>query len=418
MLLFVVAVAISLVVSFLCSISEATLLSVGAARIEGLAHSGSRAGHLLRRFRREPDRPIAAILVLNTVANSGGAALATDQFSVAFPGVSPAWFAAAFVVTVLALTEIVPKTIGVMHANALAVPVAIGVQAVTVVLGPVLFVTRQMSRLLAREGAAHTTSLEEIRVLATAGRSQGAFGAITAELIENATRLRDTMARDVMVPRDRVVFLSGKASTEQNLQLVRRAGHSRYPYTPDGELDRVTGFVLTKELLFSLRETVEPDWTQLQVPLLVFPETATLNHVLRRFQREKRHMAIVVDEYGSTHGIITLEDVLEEIVGEIEDELDTEETLIVDRPDGSLLCRGFADVESVFARLGIKGVETESKTLSGFLAERLGSVPAAGSQVEFEGFRFEVTKANNRRAERIRVTPLARNGGADGGIGS
>jgi len=150
----------------------------------------------------------------------------------------------------------------------------------------------------------------------------------------------------------------------------------------------------------------------------VFPETATLNHVLRRFQREKRHMAIVVDEYGSTHGIITLEDVLEEIVGEIEDELDTEETLIVDRPDGSLLCRGFADVETVFARLGIAGVETESKTLSGFLAERLGSVPTAGSEVDCEGFRFEVTKANNRRAERIRVTPLTNGDGAARGIGN
>lgn len=406
MLLFVVAVAISLVVSFVCSISEATLLSVSNGRIEALAHAGSRAGHLLRRFRREPDRPIAAILVLNTIANSGGAALATDQFHVAFPGVSPAWFAAAFVITVLAFTEILPKTLGVVHANALAVPIALGIQTAIVVLAPALFLTRRISRLFSRKAVAHTTSLEEIRVLTTAGRSQGAFGAITAELIENATRLRDTKARDVMVPRDRVVFLSGTASTEHNLKLIRRGGHSRYPYSPTGELDKVTGFILTKDLLFSLRERVEPDWQQLLMPLLVLPETATLNHVLRRFQRERRHLAIVVDEYGSTQGIVTLEDVLEEIVGEIEDEGDTEETLILERPDGSLLCRGVAECEQVFERLGLAGVTTGSNTLSGFLAERLGHVPVAGDQVDVDAFRFEVTKASNRRAERIRVARI------------
>lgn len=406
MLLFVLAVATSLVVCFVASIAEAALLSVSNSRIEGLAHAGSRAGLLLRRYRREPDQPIAAILVLNTVAGSGGAALATDQFHVAFPNVSPAWFAAVFVGTMLTFAEVLPKTLGVVHANRLAVPLAHGVHVAIVLLGPILWLTRQFSRLFTPAGTPATTSLEEIRVLTAAGKSQGAFGSITAELIENATRLRDTKARDVMVPRDRVAFLSGKASTEANLGLVRRGGHSRYPYSPTGDLDRVTGFILTKELLFSLRENVEPDWESLLIPLLVVPETATLNNVLRRFQRAKRHMAIAVDEYGSTQGLITLEDVLEEIVGEIEDELDIEETLIVERPDGTLLCRGLAECEKVFERLGLSGVETTSNTLSGFLAERLGSVPTAGSTVEHGGYGFEVTKANNRRAERIRVRRL------------
>ncbi|MEO6594352.1 MAG: hemolysin family protein [Planctomycetota bacterium] len=408
MLLFVLAVTLSLLCSFLCSISEATLLSVSQARVEGLARSGSRAGLLLRGFRKEPDRPIAAILVLNTVANSGGAAFATEQFVVAFPGISPAWFAAAFVVTVLALTEILPKTIGVVHANSLAPPIAVAVHGLAWVLTPVLYLTRKLSRLFTRRAAVHATALEEIRVLTSAGFSQGAFGSITAELIENATRLRETKAGDVMVPRDRVTHLSGNASTEDTLALIRRSGHSRFPYSPTGELDQVTGVILTKELLFSLRESVEPDWQELLIPLLVVPETALLNHVLRRFQREKRHMAIVVDEYGSTLGIITLEDVLEEIVGEIEDELDTEETLIVERPDGTLLCRGIAEADEVFAKLGLTDVEVDSNTLSGFLAEQLGRVPDPGSQVVFRGVRFEVTKANNRRAERVRVTPQQR----------
>ncbi|MCK5943979.1 MAG: HlyC/CorC family transporter [Planctomycetes bacterium] len=406
MLLLVLAVSLSLLFSFVCSISEATLLSVGQARVEALAQTGTRLGRLLQRFRLEPDRPIAAILIVNTISNSGGAALATAQFSKEFPGVSEAWFAAFFVVTVLAVTEIVPKTMGVVHSDKLAIPVTGVVQTMIVAVWPLLFATRWLARMFARVDAGPSASLDEIRVLATAGMSQGAFGRITGELIQNATKLRDLTAKDVMVSRDRVTYLSGNQPTEANLKRVHRTGHSRFPYTPTGELDDVKGVVLTKELLFSLRERDEPDWESLLVELLIVPESATLNHVLRRFQLSKRHMAIVVDEYGSTQGIVTLEDVLEEIVGEIEDEFDIDQQEILERPDGALLCRGVTEIAEVFRRLQIEGVETESKTLSGFLAERLATVPVAGAHIDVAGFRFEVVKANNRRAERVRVAAV------------
>ncbi|MCA8975140.1 MAG: HlyC/CorC family transporter, partial [Planctomycetes bacterium] len=320
MLLFILAVAFSLLFSFLCSLAEATLLSVGPARVESLARSGSHIGLLLQRWKREPDRPISAILVLNTIANSGGAALATAQFEDAFGDVNPMWFASAFVVSVLAFTEIVPKTIGVVHANRLCVPVAHLVRVTMIVLYPALLLTRVLSKLVAPKSPVATTSLEEIRVLTAVGEEQGAFGSITARIIENATRLRDSKARDVMVPRNRVSFVSGTDSARDNLDRIRRSGHSRFPYTPTGELDDTSGVILTKELLYSLYDHQEPKWENLLIPVLVVPESALLNHLLRRFQLEKRHMAIVVDEYGSTVGILTLEDVLEEIVGEIDDE--------------------------------------------------------------------------------------------------
>ncbi|MEC7724323.1 MAG: hemolysin family protein, partial [Planctomycetota bacterium] len=213
-------------------------------------------------------------------------------------------------------------------------------------------------------------------------------------------------AKDVMVSRDRVTYLSGNQPTEDNLKRVQRTGHSRFPYTPTGELDDVKGVVLTKQLLFHLRDREAPEWESLLVDLLIVPESATHNNVLRKFQVSRRHMAIVVDEYGSTEGIVTLEDVLEEIVGEIEDESDTMPTLIIERADGTLMCRGVAEVADVFEKLALQDVETESKTLSGFLSERLDNVPTAGAHVDVGGFRFEVTKANNRRAERVRVTRL------------
>lgn len=408
MLLFVLSVSFALVVSFVCSLSEATLLSVNQAQVEDLAARGSRAGLLLRRFKQQPDVAISAILVLNTIANTAGATIAGASFGAAFPGVSDVWFVAVFTTTVLLFTEIVPKTAGVVHSSRAAVPVAYAVQGMVLCLRPVLKLTRFVSKLVSHGADVPSTSLEEIRLLATAGQAQGAFGSVTAGIIANATRLRDMRVREVMVPRNRVAFLSGARSTEENLRYVERTGHSRFPFTPTSELDGATGVILTKELLFHLRTRVAPDWGELLIPLLVVPETAKLNHLLRSFQREKRHMAMVVDEYGAIEGIVTLEDVLEEIVGEIDDELDDVETHIVARPDGTLLCRGSAESRKVFARLDLTDVETDSQTLSGFVAEQLGDVPFAGAEFEFGGYVFLVTRANNRRAERVRIVPRGR----------
>jgi putative hemolysin len=406
MLLFVFSVSFALVMSFICSLSEATLLSVTPARVEAIAKKGRRAGQILRGFKAQPDRPIAAILVLNTVANTAGAAVAGASFGDAFPGTEEMWFVATFTVTVLLFTEITPKTIGVVHANTLAVPVAHLVEAMVLLLRPFLFVTRMLSRLVGQTKGGHEHSLEEIRLLATAGHAQGAFGSLTADIIANATRLRDRRVRDVMVPRHRVAFLSGQTPMHETLETLQRTGHSRFPFTPTGDLDGAKGFVLTKELLFHLRTHEKPDWDELLVPLLFVPETQKLNHLLRSMQKEQRHMALVVDEYGAIQGIVTLEDVLEEIVGEIQDELDADETQLVSRPDGSMLCRGQAETRKVFEKLGLHDVETESTTVSGFLAEQLGDVPWAGAEVEFRGYRFVVTKANNRRADRVRIMPL------------
>ncbi|MEY4675054.1 MAG: hypothetical protein RL148_2838 [Planctomycetota bacterium] len=406
MLLFVLSVTTALLVSFLCSLAEAALLSSSIARVEALARKGHPAAAILRRFKLQPDVPIAAILILNTIAHTAGAAVAGASVEHALPQV-PAWlFVTLFTLAVLLLTEILPKTMGVLYGERLLVPVAFSVDMAARLLSPAIWVSKGLSRMVGARNHSSTVSLEEIRLLATAGQSQGAFGSLTAGIIANATRLRETRVREVMVPRHRVTHLSGAHTTQQNLDLVRRTGHSRFPFSPTEDLDGATGVVLTKELLFSLRDRVEPDWEDLLVPLLVMPETATLNNVLRAFQREQRHMAIVVDEYGSVLGIVTLEDVLEEIVGEIEDEMDAAETHVLRRPDGSFLCRGGAEVRKVFADLGIEDVETEAQTLSGFLVEQFGSLPVAGSELDFRGHRFTVTKATNKRAERVRVQRL------------
>jgi len=401
MLVFVLAVASALVFSFLCSVSEAVLLSVGHAQIQKLGKS--KAGKTLRRFKGEIDVPLAAILLLNTVAHTVGTAVAGAKYGEVFDD-STLWiFSLVFTTAILLFTEIMPKTLGVTFAARLAVPVALGVNTLIVVLSPLLYVTRKFSGLLRRGQHRPVTSVEEIRLLAALGRTEGALAARTADLIEGAVSLKELTAYDVMVPRDGVVFLSGQRDLARNLTLIKRTGHSRFPYTPDGNLDSVSGVILTKDLMFQLREQPDqPDYESLLGPLIVVPSSAPLERLLRIFQQERRHMAIVVDEYGGTQGIVTLEDVLEEIVGEIEDESDRVNPFITRRPDGTIVCRGWAETRKVFELIGIDE-EVEMVSIGGFVADLIGRVPAAGDRVEWGGHEFSVVLASPRRAERVEV---------------
>jgi CBS domain containing-hemolysin-like protein len=411
MLILVLTVLGSLTVSFLCSIAEAVVLSVGHAQIEALGKS--RAAEILREFKREIDRPIAAIVSFHTVAHTIGASVCGAMYVHAM-GESSLWvFSLTFTLAVLLFSEIIPKTIGVTYVATLAAPVAYGVTALAFVLRPVLWVTGLVATVLRGDHENPVTSLEEIRLLVALGRTEGALAGRVADMIEGATALRELTAYEVMVPRAQVTFLSGERTVQENLDLIRRSQHSRFPWTPAADLDHAKGVILVKDLLFrdgALATGADLDFEALQTPLLVVPASAPLEKVLRTFQEARRHIAIVVDEYGGTQGLITLEDVLEEIVGEIEDESDRVDQRIFRRADGVFVCRASAETRKLFDILGIDE-SVELVTVGGFVADLVGRVPRTGDVVEFHGFQFSVARASARRAERIevrRITPAAK----------
>jgi CBS domain containing-hemolysin-like protein len=405
MLVFVLAVGAAILFSFLCSVAEAVLLSISHAEIEKLGKS--RAGDILRRFKRDIEVPITAILTLATIAQTTGAAVAGASFRAVFDPRALWVFSLVFTSAILLLSEIVPKTLGVMFAEKLAVPVAYGINLLIWLVKPVIVVVRWVSAPMRRAHRRPVTSLEEIRLLTALGRSEGAVVTRTAEIIERAASLKELTAYDVMVPRNGVRVLAGDRSLDQNLQVIRRTGHSRFPFSPDGDLDRIAGIVLVKELLFQLTESAgEPDWQALLVPPVVVPATMPLDRLLHLFQEKRRHMGVVVDEYGGTQGIITLEDVLEELVGDIEDESDRINPSIVRRPDGTLVCRGWAETRRVFELLDVEA-EVEAASLGGFIANLVERVPRPGDRVEFAGYEFRVVQASARRAERVEVRRAA-----------
>jgi len=404
---FLVAVVGALTISFLCSIFESVLLSVSRGHVERLAKSGSKAGKVLKKWKTmDIEVPIATILILNTIAHTVGATVAGSSYGAVF-GEGSLWiFSAIFTLAVLLLTEIIPKTLGVTFANRLASPVTQAVRVISFPLKPILLITTWISRKLSGDHKKPVTSIEEIRLLAALGHREGDVAGRFAQLIEGVASLRELKVHDVMVPRVSITFLSGTQTLDENLELVRESGHSRFPFTPTGDLDDVDRVVLAKELLFldhDMPEDEEIDWASLKQPLIVVPEGKSLDEALRLFQEQRKHLAMVVDEYGGTQGVITLEDVLEEIVGEIVDETDRVEKLIIKRKDGSYLCRAHAETRKLF-RLLDADYKVDFVTVGGLVADVLGHVPKVDDEAVWNDIRFKVVKASSRRAERVLVS--------------
>ena len=405
MYIFVTAVTTALVVSFLCSIFESVLLSISPARVEALASGGKRAGRLLRDFKSNIDVPIAAILIANTIAHTIGATVAGASYVEVFSEQSLWLFTVVFTLAVLLFTEIIPKTLGVTFAAQLATPVAHAIRYLTLALGPLVWVASKLSRALRGNREADITSIEEIRLLTAIGRNEGVVGARAAGIIDSATRLHQLDAADILLPRSKIVMLSAQQSRDEVLEIMRQSGHSRFPFSSTGRADDISGVVLAKELLFAMQDHPELiPWQDVVRETLFVPETIQLNVLLQSFRNARKHIAVAVDEYGGTQGIVTLEDVLEELVGEIIDESDKLVQEISLQPDGSYRALATVEIRRLVSELGIQGdIDEDVVTLTGLLAGKLERVPVSGDVVEWNGYQFEVLSALDTRADVVRV---------------
>ena len=406
---FIAAVSVALVVSFLCSIFESVLLSINHAQVESLAQRGKRSGQLLKEFKRRIDTPIAAILITNTIAHTVGTAVAGATYEEAFSSDTLWVFTIVFTIAILLFTEIIPKTLGVTHAARLARPVAYGIQALAIALRPLVLLSAGISRAIRGRKNVPVTSVEEIRLLAALGRTEGVVGATTAGIITGASSLRKLSASDVMQPRKQVVFLSATTSPQQVLETLGRSPYSRFPFSTTDQLDQVSGVVMAKEILFQLQDKSDEvmDWPRLVHEPIVVPESATLDSLLRTFKEARRHLAIVTDEYGDVQGIVTLEDVLEEIVGDIVDETDRPMENLWSQDDGSFHALGTIELRKLCRKLKITlPPDTEASRLAGLVMETLGRIPVKGDTVEWNDCSFEVLSASRRSAELVSIRKM------------
>jgi CBS domain containing-hemolysin-like protein len=319
-----VVVALVIATSAACSLFEAVLYSVPSSRIDALEREGRRSGNLLRRLRTEVDRPIAAILSLNTLANTGGAALAGAIAANVLGSARIGYFSAAFTLAILFLSEIIPKTAGVVFSRQLAGPIAGPLQALVVIFAPFIWLSRRMTRLLVSTATEHDrVSDEELLMMVRRGLRSGDLKPHEANVISNVLALEVKTAGQIMTPRT-VLFtlhtgtsLADAAANELLLQ------HSRVPVY-DEDPDDIVGVVHRRDILrAAAKDEFDTTLDELMYPVHFVVETAKLDQLLRTFLERRQHLVVVTDEFGTVSGIATLEDVLEEILGrEIVDEFD------------------------------------------------------------------------------------------------
>jgi len=320
----IVSVGIALVVSGICSIFEAALYSISLTQIEVLAQSGKKSGRLLKSLRADIHKPITAILTLNTIAHTMGAAVAGASAVAVFGEEYLGWFSAIFTLAILLFTEILPKTAGVAYANQLAPWFAHPLRWLVVAMGPLIWLCQVVTRLIPRQTGEALVSAREVRAIAMLSRKAGEIEPDQEMVIANILELRHKTVRQVMTPRTVTFTLSEHLTVGQAMETRSRwQRHSRVPVY-DENPDDVVGIVLRQDLLSSFADDEdERRLTDIMHPVHFVPESAPLNRVLVDFLERRQHLFVVVDEYGGVTGVISMEDVLEEIVGrEIMDESD------------------------------------------------------------------------------------------------
>lgn len=311
-----------ILVSAACSLAEAVLYSVPTSHIAKLQEEGRTSGALLAGLRERVDEPITAILTVNTVANTAGAAVAGALAAQALGENRLVLFSGALTVAILLFSEIFPKTLGVVYAREVSSLIARPLWVAVFVLKPVIALIGLVTRLISRSGGDDGVSQEEILTLTRLGHQTGALDASEAAVIENVLSLPEVSAREIMTPRTVVFALAAESTIEEACAEEGMMVYSRIPVY-DGEVDDVVGVVFRRDLLAV--ETHEGHRTVREFirPVVFVGEQEKLDAVLRMMLESKRHMSVVLDEFGGFAGVVTLEDVMETILGrEILDEFD------------------------------------------------------------------------------------------------
>ena len=319
----IVAVGFAIIISAGCSLFEAVLYSVPMRYIETMVQKSSKSGQIFKELRGDVERPITAILSLNTIANTAGAAVAGSAATAVLGHQWLGYFSLFFTLAILIVSEVVPKTAGVVYARPLVTLVALPLKWLVILMTPVIWLCSHITKLIAANRTDDAVTPDELKTMAKLSHMTGGIKQYQEVVIGNILSLETRTVRDVMTPRTVIFSLSEHLDLEEASKSSESWEHSRFPVY-DKDMEDIVGIVLTKELFIALaRGKKDMLLTDLMRPVRFVVETAKLNNVLMEFIGSRQQLFVVIDEYGGISGLITLEDILEEILGrEIIDESD------------------------------------------------------------------------------------------------
>jgi len=415
------------------AMSELAVVSSRRSRLEQMASQGSRGARLALRLIDDPSRFLSTVQIgitlVGVVAGAFSGATLGQRLGTwldTFSSIQPHGHEVGISVTLVGITylslivgELVPKRIALTHPERIASLVAGPMHTLSWLAAPAVWVlqssTENMVRLLGLKGPREAAVTEdEVKSLIAEGTQAGVFVREEQEMIEGVLRLADRSVRLIMTPRTRIVWVDVKSDRDTVIETVRAHRFSRL-LVCDQTVDRPVGFVHTKNLLPEALGCAEVTLATLITPVSYVPDRTTVLNLLNRFKKDKVHLAVVVDEYGTTAGLVTLTDVIEAIAGDLPETGEETGPQLVQRDDGSWLADGTVPTDVVEAVTGIDMGE-EVEMLAGFVLERLARIPQAGASFTFGGARFEVVDMDANRIDKLLIQLLPKAEGSSASI--
>ena len=399
--------------------SETAFVSLSRAKFQALLQARDRKRDPLNIWVHNPSGLLTSILIGNNLVNIAASAIATDIASQVFESSALAVAVGATTFVILVFGEITPKVMARRYAERYVLLAGYSLVLFHYLAWPVTWIFSGLTHRLIRMTGGDpdqdfaTVQADEIQLLVSMSAKEGGIDKYPADLIDRVIRFHGKTVKDAMVPRTQIVGLEISDDVNTVLEVANKSGHSRLPVYREN-LDEMVGVFHVKDLLiepasawdsYSLAQHLHPPY--------FIPESAQLGRIIKEFQKRRIHMAVVVDEFGGTEGIITLEDVLEELVGEIQDEFDREVVMMRKLEGGALEVSGRTPVEDLVSVFPHWEGETPSKTVGGLIMEVTGRVPSPGETVHFESLKFTVLGSDERQIKRVKVESALDDAGED-----
>ncbi|MBP1046939.1 HlyC/CorC family transporter [Enterococcus sp. BWM-S5] len=387
------------------SSSETAYSSLNRIRMMKLAEAGDKRAKTALELLNDFDRFLSAVLIGNNIVNIASSSIATMLFVAYFGNMGVTLSTVVMTVVVLVFAEVSPKTIAKESPEYFALAFARPLKLLIVVLSPLTLFFAGMKKILVwlmpkKDGGPSITE-EELLTLVEEAVQEGSIDEEDEILIKNVVEFNDLEVQDIYTPRPEIVSISSKKSLEEISDMFRESGLSRLPYY-DQTIDQVLGVVNQKDFYYDVL-IGEMALTEIVKPVLFIHKTMRISELMKKFQLEQSHLAIVVDEYGGTEGLVTLEDVVEELVGEIWDEHDDRQTDFQKLSERQYLIQGAAEFDVLEELFGLEN-DTGATTFGGYIMSTLGHVPMVGEVLDVAGLKLEIMKMDEHRVDEVMVT--------------
>jgi Mg2+/Co2+ transporter CorB len=411
----IVAIIVLVALSAFFNLGETALTAASRARMHALEQDGNARATLVNKLLRSPEKMIGTILIGNTLVDVLASALASGLAVVLVGEVGVVYATVVVTFLIVVFAAVLPKTYALAYSDRVALFVAPLMRAVIVVLNPITvaieFIVRQLLKLTpgkADDEANILAAHEEIRGTIELQKKEGAVARLDADMLGGVLDLRDLQVSDIMVHRTKMEMVDADEPPQKVVDDLLRTQYTRVPIWKD-EPENIVGVLHTKDLFSALGHA---GWDVSKLDIMSFavepwfvPDTTPLKAQLNQFLKRKAQMALVVDEYGEVQGLITLEDILEEIVGQIADEHDTHEAAIRPQPDGTVNVDGTVAIRDLNRQMSWSLPDEEATTIAGLVIHEAQTIPEPGQVFTFYGYRFEILRKTRNKIAALRISP-------------